>query len=62
VRITSVTARHRLPVLRGLSNSDATHGALDYSAVHLVLRTDAGEALEGPGLTRARETLRHPAF
>jgi L-fuconate dehydratase len=50
------------PTPRALSSSDAPHGAPDYSAVQVVLRTDADEALEGHGLTFIRGPLRHPAF
>jgi hypothetical protein len=37
-------------------------GAPDCSAAYVVLRTDAGEALEGHGLTFTRGFRRHPAF
>lgn len=49
MRITSVTVRDiRFPTSRDLSGSDATHGAPDYSAAYVVLRTDASEALRHP--------------
>ncbi len=45
MRIGSPTARDSgFPTSRGPSSSDATHGAPDYSAAYVVLRTDAGEA------------------
>jgi hypothetical protein len=64
MRIGSPTARDiGFPTSsRGLSSSGATHGAPDYTAVHVVLRTDAGEALEAHGLTFTSGPLRHPAF
>ena len=63
MRLGSPTARDiGFPASRDLSGSDATHGAPDHSAVHVVLRTDAGEALEGHGLTFTHGPLRHSAF
>ncbi len=51
-RIVSVTARDvRFPTSRTLDGSDAMHTAPDYSAAYAVLRTDAGDHLEGHGLT-----------
>ena len=51
-RIVSVTARDvRFPTSRTLDGSDAMHTAPDYSAAYVVLKTDAGDHLEGHGLT-----------
>jgi L-fuconate dehydratase len=51
-RIVSVDARDiRFPTSRTLDGSDAMHTAPDYSAAYVVLRTDAGNHLEGHGLT-----------
>jgi L-fuconate dehydratase len=51
-RILSVDARDiRFPTSRTLDGSDAMHTAPDYSAAYVVLRTDAGDDLEGHGLT-----------
>jgi L-fuconate dehydratase len=51
-RIISVDARDiRFPTSRTLDGSDAMHTAPDYSAAYVVLRTDAGNHLEGHGLT-----------
>ena len=51
-RIVSVEARDiRFPTSRTLDGSDAMHTAPDYSAAYVVLRTDAGNHLEGHGLT-----------
>jgi len=51
-RIISVDARDiRFPTSRTLDGSDAMHTAPDYSAAYVVLRTDAGDHLEGHGLT-----------
>ena len=50
-RIVSVDARDvRFPTSRTLDGSDAMHSAPDYSAAYVVLRTDAGDHLEGHGL------------
>jgi L-fuconate dehydratase len=40
----------RFPTSRTLDGSDAMHLAPDYSAAYVVLRTDAGDGLEGHGL------------
>jgi L-fuconate dehydratase len=40
----------RFPTSRTLAGSDAMHLAPDYSAAYVVLRTDAGDGLEGHGL------------
>jgi len=51
-RIVSVSARDvRFPTSRTLDGSDAMHTAPDYSAAYVVLKTDAGDHLEGHGLT-----------
>ena len=51
-RIISATAHDiRFPTSRTLAGSDAMHMAPDYSAAYVVLRTDAGDQLEGHGLT-----------
>src|SRR5207245_11528144 len=51
-RILSVTAHDvRFPTSRSLAGSDAMHTTPDYSAAYAVLRTDAGDHLEGHGLT-----------
>jgi L-fuconate dehydratase len=51
-RIISATAHDiRFPTSRTLAGSDAMHKAPDYSAAYVVLRTDAGDQLEGHGLT-----------
>src|SRR4030081_1699399 len=50
-RIVSADARDvRFPTSRTLDGSDAMHSAPDYSAAYVVLRTDAGDHLEGHGL------------
>src|SRR3981189_3664518 len=41
----------RFPTSRELDGSDAMNPDPDYSAAYLVLRTDAGDGLEGDGLT-----------
>ena len=41
----------RFPTSRWLDGSDAMHPDPDYSAAYVVLRTDAGDGLEGHGLT-----------
>lgn len=41
----------RFPTSRDADGSDAMHEAPDYSAAYCVLRTDAGDGLEGHGLT-----------
>src|SRR5436309_8204844 len=41
----------RFPTSRTLAGSDAMHTTPDYSAAYVVLRTDAGDHLEGHGLT-----------
>ena len=41
----------RFPTSRSLDGSDAMNPDPDYSAAYLVLRTDAGDALEGHGFT-----------
>jgi L-fuconate dehydratase len=51
-RIISATTHDiRFPTSRTLAGSDAMHTAPDYSAAYVVLRTDAGDGLEGHGLT-----------
>jgi len=51
-RIVGLTARDvRFPTSRTLDGSDAMHTAPDYSAAYVVLTTDAGDHLEGHGLT-----------
>jgi L-fuconate dehydratase len=51
-RIVSLEARDiRFPTSRSLDGSDAMHTSPDYSAAYVVLRTDAGDGLEGHGLT-----------
>ncbi len=51
-RIVGVTARDvRFPTSRTLAGSDAMHTHPDYSAAYVVLTTDAGDHLEGHGLT-----------
>src|SRR6266702_4315442 len=51
-RIVGLTARDvRFPTSRTLAGSDAMHTAPDYSAAYVVLTTDAGDHLEGHGLT-----------
>jgi L-fuconate dehydratase len=51
-RIVSATAHDiRFPTSRTLAGSDAMHTAPDYSAAYVVLTTDAGDQLEGHGLT-----------
>ncbi len=47
--ITLDTYDIRFPTSRSLDGSDAMNPDPDYSAAYLVLRTDAGEALEGHG-------------
>ena len=50
-RIVSATAHDvRFPTSRTLAGSDAMHSTPDYSAAYVVLRTDAGDQLEGHGL------------
>ena len=49
--ITLDTYDIRFPTSRSLDGSDAMNPDPDYSAAYLVLRTDAGEALEGHGFT-----------
>src|SRR6478672_1964184 len=50
--IVSLEARDiRFPTSRWLDGSDAMHTDPDYSAAYVVLRTDAGDGLEGHGLT-----------
>ncbi|MGB6555427.1 MAG: hypothetical protein WBE78_18185, partial [Candidatus Binataceae bacterium] len=70
-RIIELVARDiRTPTSRTLAGSDAVHKDPDYSAAYIVLRTDAGDGLEGHGLTftigrgtevvlKAVEALRH---
>jgi L-fuconate dehydratase len=51
-RIISATAHDvRFPTSRSLAGSDAMHTTPDYSAAYVVLKTDAGDQLEGHGLT-----------
>ena len=51
-RIVSVTAHDvRFPTSRTLAGSDAMHTSPDYSAAYVILKTDAGDGLEGHGLT-----------
>ncbi|MFJ1709771.1 L-fuconate dehydratase [Kitasatospora sp. NPDC088346] len=51
-RITAVhTYDVRFPTSRSLDGSDAMNPDPDYSAAYLVLRTDAGDGLEGHGFT-----------
>jgi L-fuconate dehydratase len=51
-RIVSVNAHDvRFPTSRTLAGSDAMHTTPDYSAAYVVLKTDAGDGLEGHGLT-----------
>ena len=51
-RIVGLTARDvRFPTSRTLDGSDAMHTAPDYSAAYVVLTTDAGDHLQGHGLT-----------
>src|SRR5881275_731235 len=51
-RILSATTYDvRFPTSRSLAGSDAMHTTPDYSAAYVVLRTDAGDHLEGHGLT-----------
>ena len=51
-RIIGVTAHDvRFPTSRTLAGSDAMHTTPDYSAAYVVLTTDAGDHLEGHGLT-----------
>jgi len=51
-RIVGLIARDvRFPTSRTLDGSDAMHTAPDYSAAYVVLTTDAGDHLEGHGLT-----------
>src|SRR3954465_3246312 len=50
--LVSLEARDiRFPTSRWLDGSDAMHTDPDYSAAYVVLRTDAGDGLEGHGLT-----------
>src|SRR5678815_12267 len=41
----------RFPTSRSLDGSDAMNPDPDYSAAYVILRTDAGDGLEGHGLT-----------
>src|SRR4029453_14297953 len=41
----------RFPTSRSLDGSDAMNPDPDYSAAYVVIRTDAGDGLEGHGLT-----------
>ena len=41
----------RFPTSRGLDGSDAMNADPDYSAAYVILHTDAGDGLEGHGLT-----------
>lgn len=51
-KITDVTAYDiRFPTSRHLDGSDAMNPAPDYSAAYCVVHTDAGDGLEGHGLT-----------
>jgi L-fuconate dehydratase len=51
-RITSLEARDiRFPTSLSFDGSDAMHPDPDYSAAYVVLRTDAGDGVEGHGLT-----------
>ena len=51
-RIVGLIARDvRFPTSRTLDGSDAMHTAPDYSAAYVVLTTDAGDHLQGHGLT-----------
>jgi len=51
-RILSATTYDvRFPTSRSLAGSDAMHTTPDYSAAYVVLKTDAGDQLEGHGLT-----------
>jgi len=51
-RILSATTYDvRFPTSRSLAGSDAMHTTPDYSAAYVVLKTDAGDHLEGHGLT-----------
>jgi L-fuconate dehydratase len=70
-RIIELAARDiRTPTSRTLAGSDAVHKDPDYSAAYVMLKTDAGDGLEGHGLTftigrgtevvlKAVEALRH---
>ena len=50
--IVSLDARDiRFPTSRWLDGSDAMHPDPDYSAAYVVLHTDAGDGIEGHGLT-----------
>ena len=50
--IVSIDVRDiRFPTSLSLDGSDALHTSPDYSAAYVVLRTDAGDDLEGHGLT-----------
>jgi L-fuconate dehydratase len=50
--ITSLEVRDvRFPTSRGLDGSDAMNADPDYSATYVVLHTDAGDDIEGHGLT-----------
>jgi len=50
--ITNLTVRDiRTPTSRTLAGSDAVHVDPDYSAAYVVLKTDAGDGLEGHGIT-----------
>jgi L-fuconate dehydratase len=52
MRITSLDTHDvRFPTSRELDGSDAMNPDPDYSAAYLVLRTDAGDGLEGHGFT-----------
>ncbi len=51
-RITQLITRDvRFPTSRSLAGSDAMNEAPDYSATYVTLQTDAGNGLEGHGLT-----------
>src|SRR2546423_6928119 len=51
-RITAMdTYDVRFPTSRTMAGSDAMNVDPDYSAAYVVLRTDAGDGLEGHGLT-----------
>src|SRR4026209_2679111 len=41
----------RFPTSRNLDGSDAMNPAPDYSAAYVIVRTDAGDGLEGHGFT-----------
>ena len=51
-KISGLTVRDiRTPTSRTLAGSDAVHTDPDYSATYVVLTTDAGDGLEGHGMT-----------